>query len=370
MKIVFTGGGTLGHIFPSIAVIREMRDIYPGSDLKLSYIGPKHNYGELLFKEQNVEVRRILSGKIRRYFSFKNLLDVFKVPIGFIQSLFWLFIIAPDIVFSKGGYGSFPVAVACFFLRVPLVLQESDIVPGLASKITSKWASEIFTSFSNTEYFPKDKVICVGNPVRKELLEGTIEKAKELFKLKGEKPVILILGGSQGSARINNLMIEILPELLKSFEIIHQTGRHKHLTIERESKALLSKESMSIYHLLPFLNEEQLKQALAVSDLVISRAGSGALFEIASSKKPAILIPLSNSAQDHQKKNAYAFAEAGGGEVVEEQNLKPNFFLQKLQSLFSNKESLKIISQNSSNFSKPLAAKKIANYLIEYLSLN
>jgi len=369
MKIVFTGGGTMGHIFPIIAVVRELRNLYPGENLKIYYLGPKQQYGTLLFKELDVKVKHIITGKIRRYFSFHNILDIFKVPLGFLQSLFLLFFTAPDFVYSKGGYGSFPVSLACLFLRTPLILQESDVAPGLASKISSKWAVEIFTSFPNTEYFPKDKIICMGNPIRKELLKGEKRKALELLKMKGNKTVLLILGGSLGSQRINSIILEILPDLIKNFEIIHQTGKENFKLVEPEAKAILGKEQSKYYHGFGFLNEEQLKHALCASDLVISRAGSSALFEIAGAKKPAILIPLAESAQDHQSKNAFHFAQMGGGEVIEEQNLKPNFFLQKIETVLHNKEAMKIMGENSASFAKPEAATKIANYLLEYLSL-
>ncbi len=370
MKIIFTGGGTMGHIFPIIAVIRELRNLYPGDNLNLYYIGPKHAYGEILLREENVKIKKIVSGKIRRYFSFLNFIDMFKVPIGIIQSIFWVFVLAPDIVFSKGGYGSFPVSFACGFLRTPLILQESDIIPGLTSKLISKWALEIFTSFPETEYFNKEKVTFTGNPIRMKVLEGSIEKAKQFLNLKKDRPIILILGGSQGSQTINNLILEILPQLIKKFEIIHQTGSLNQKKVLGEAKAILKKEDFEYYHPFPFLNEEQLSLSLKSCDFIISRAGSGALFEIASLGKPSILIPLSKSAQDHQKKNAYAFFEKGASEVIEEQNLKPNFFLQKIESLIQNKETLEIMAQNAKTFSKPKAAKKIASYLLEYLSLD
>ncbi|RLC39711.1 MAG: UDP-N-acetylglucosamine--N-acetylmuramyl-(pentapeptide) pyrophosphoryl-undecaprenol N-acetylglucosamine transferase, partial [Candidatus Nealsonbacteria bacterium] len=175
MKIVFTGGGTAGHIFPIIAIVREMKKIHPEKDLRLFYIGPKDEYSLTLLSQEGVKIKLIFTGKLRRYFSFKNFLDLVKIPVGIFQALFWLFVLAPDLVFSKGGYGSFPTVFAANILRIPIFLHESDSVPGLASKIESKWALEIFTSFEKSEYFPKEKIICVGNPIRKEILEGDIE---------------------------------------------------------------------------------------------------------------------------------------------------------------------------------------------------
>ncbi len=366
MKIVFTGGGTAGHLFPILAVIRELRNVYPGTNLKIYYAGPKSHRGKVLLYQENVKIVNILCGKIRRYRSFKNITDILKVPLGIIQSIFWLFFTAPDVVFSKGGYGSFPIAVASGFLRVPFILQESDITPGLTSKVTSRWALEIFTSFPDTEYFPNDKTICLGNPIRLSLLNGSKAKAKELFKL-NNKPLLLILGGSQGSQTINQLILEILPDL-KKFEIIHQTGIANQKQTQAEANVVLTKEQKPFYHCFAFLNESQLKNALTASDLVISRAGSGAIFEIAAAGKPMILIPLIGSAQDHQAKNAYKIAELGAGEVIEEQNLKPHLFVQRVKSLFGSPEALTNMAENSKIFSRPKATTVIANYLKEYLT--
>ncbi|MDD4990154.1 MAG: UDP-N-acetylglucosamine--N-acetylmuramyl-(pentapeptide) pyrophosphoryl-undecaprenol N-acetylglucosamine transferase [Candidatus Pacebacteria bacterium] len=368
MKIVFTGGGTAGHIFPIVAIVRELRNIYPGADLKIYYAGPKDKHGEVLLSQESVKVKNIVCGKIRRYFSFKNITDVLKVPIGIIQSIFWLFFVAPDVVFSKGGYGSFPMAFAAGFLRVPFILQESDISPGLASKITSKWALEVFTSFPDTEYFPKDKTTCLGNPIRLSLLNGSKDEAKNIFDLHEKRPLLLILGGSSGSQTINQLILEILQDLLNTFEIIHQTGIANQKQVQAEAEVVINKESKKYYHPFAFLNEKQLRHALAACNLAISRAGAGAIFEITASNKPMILIPLMGSAQDHQVKNAYKVAEYGAGEVIEEQNLKPHLFMQRLKALFTEPEILLTMSQNSKNFSRPKATTIIASYLNEYLT--
>jgi len=368
MKIVFTGGGTAGHIFPIVAMVREMKKIHPDQDLRLFYLGPKDEYSLAMLAQEGVKVKKILSGKLRRYFSFKNFLDFFKIPIGILQSLFWLFFLAPNVIFSKGGYGSFPTVLVARILRIPIFLHESDTVPGLVSKITTKWALEIFTSFEKTEYFPKEKIICVGNPIRTELLQGKKEEAKRIFKLSGDKPLILILGGSQGARRINDMILEILPELLASFEIVHQTGKRNYRQIKAEGEAIVRENLKKYYHPFPFLNESELKHAFRTCDFIVSRAGAGVLFEIAAVRKPAILIPLSKSAQNHQVKNAYYFAKKGGGEVIEEENLKPHFFLERLKYFFSRPDILQQMRENSGNFARPKAARIITTYLLEYLS--
>jgi UDP-N-acetylglucosamine--N-acetylmuramyl-(pentapeptide) pyrophosphoryl-undecaprenol N-acetylglucosamine transferase len=370
MKIVFTGGGSGGHIFPILAIVREIKKEIPQEtkNFKLYYIGPDDKYGLELLRQEGVRVKKVICGKLRRYFSLQNFLDLLKMPLGFFQSLFWLFFLAPDLVFSKGGYGSFPVAVAADILSIPIFLHESDVEPGFASRVESKWVQEIFISFKQTAFFPKDKKIVVGNPIRKEILGGSAEKAKEIFGLQGGKPLILILGGSQGAQKINETVLEILPEFLRSFEIIHQIGEKNFSQIKNEAESILFDEKLKkFYHPFTFLNETLLKHALAVSELVISRAGAGSIFEVAVCAKPIILIPLAWAAQDHQRKNAYAFAENGGGEVIEEMNFSPHFLLSKLKHLFSRPDILKNMSEKSRDFARPAAAKIIASYLVAYL---
>lgn len=368
MKIIFTGGGTDGHIFPILAIAREIRTIFPDKDIRLYYIGPDGEYSLELLRKEGVIIKKIITGKIRRYFSLMNLLDIFKIPIGIIQSFFWLFFLSPDIVFSKGGYGSFPTTLMANLLSIPIFLHESDIVPGLSSRIESKWAQEIFVSFHKTEFFPKNRRIVIGNPIRKEILNGSKERAKEIFNIQTEKPLILILGGSQGCQKINEVLLEILPELLKDFEVIHQIGKKNFNQNMNEVNAIIVDEQIKkSYHAFAFLNEEFLRQGLAGADLIISRAGAGSIFEIAANRKPAILIPLARSAQDHQLKNAYAFANQGGAEVIEEANFTSHFFLTKLKQLFSRPGILKQMAERSQEFSQPKAAKIIASYLIEYI---
>lgn len=380
MKILFTGGGTAGHIFPIISLAREIRRNYSArygteKGLQFLYIGPKDEFGERLLSQEGIEVKIISSGKIRRYLDFKsffqNLFDIlFNIPIGYFQAFYHIFLFSPDLIFTKGGYGSLPVILANWFFLVPVFLHESDISPGLANKIASRFCAEIFTSFpiEKTEYFPSNKMIWTGNLIREEILEGSIEKAQELFKLTNEKPVILVLGGSQGSQRINDVLMTILPEFLKSFELIHQTGIKNFKEIEAEAKVICPKELQKYYHPLPFLEENELKHAYAAAFLIVGRAGAGTIFEIAAVGKPSILIPLPEAAQNHQVKNAYFYAQTGACLVLEEANFTPHFFLETLKNLFSKPEKLLAMEEAAKNFAKPRAAKIIAEYIVSYLS--
>jgi UDP-N-acetylglucosamine--N-acetylmuramyl-(pentapeptide) pyrophosphoryl-undecaprenol N-acetylglucosamine transferase len=371
MKILFTGGGSGGHLFPIIAIVREMRKISK-ENLEFFYIGPKDELSQILLSQEDIKPKWILAGKLRRYINlkslFENLIDLLKVPIGVVQAFLYIFFLMPDLIFSKGGYGSIPAVISGWILRTPIFLHESDIAPGLANRFLAKFALEIFVSFPKTLYFPQNKMILVGNPIRREILESSREEGIEFFKLTGQKPIILVLGGSQGAQRINDKILENLNEMLENFEIIHQTGQINFKEVEAEAGAILKEELKPFYHPFPFLKEEQLKKAYAAADLVVARAGAGTIFEIAALGKPSILIPLPESAQGHQLKNAYAFSETGATIVIEEENFTSRFFLERLKYLFSHPEKLKEMGEAAKNFSKPFAALTIAKYLLSFLT--
>jgi UDP-N-acetylglucosamine--N-acetylmuramyl-(pentapeptide) pyrophosphoryl-undecaprenol N-acetylglucosamine transferase len=373
MKILFTGGGTGGHVFPIIAIAREIRKFSTKEEFEFFYFGPKDEFAKLLLSEEDIKVKYLLAGKIRRYFTlksfFQNLIDIFiKNPIGVFQAFFRIFFLTPDLIFSKGGFGSVPTVMAGWLLGVPIFLHEADFVPGIANRILSKFSLEIFISFPKTIYLPEKKMILVGNPIRRELLGGSEQGAKEFFKLTGEKPTILVLGGSQGAQRINDKILEILPMFLKEFELIHQCGENNFKQVKAEAKVMITKDFEKYYHPFPFLKEGELKKAYAASDFIVSRAGSGVIFEIAALGKPSILIPLPESAQRHQFKNAYTYAENGASVVMEEENFTPRFFLEKLKYFFSNPNELEKMKEAAKEFSKPLAAKTIAGYIVDYLT--
>lgn len=377
MKIVFTGGGTGGHILPILAIVRELKKIscqqIPSKPLFLYYLGPKNKLFLPLLKKEGVKVHSIFCGKIRRYFNlfsfFQNLFDIFfKIPFGFFQAFFKLFFLAPDVIFSKGGYGSLPVVISGFLLQIPIILHESDIRAGFVNKFASKFAIEIFVSFPQTKGFPKDKMLVVGHPIREEILKGDPKEGKIKFNLTEKKPVILFLGGSQGATRINEILLNILPEWLKFFEILHVTGIKNLKQVKKEAKVLLTKENEKYYHPIGFLDEKSLSLAFSVSHLIISRAGAGSIFEIAALGKPSILLPLPEAAQNHQAENAYAFAKNKACFVLEEANLTPHFLLERARYILGHPELYKKMAQAAREFARPKAARIIAEYLLAYLS--
>ncbi|MFA6190084.1 MAG: UDP-N-acetylglucosamine--N-acetylmuramyl-(pentapeptide) pyrophosphoryl-undecaprenol N-acetylglucosamine transferase [Candidatus Staskawiczbacteria bacterium] len=371
MKILFTGGGSGGHIFPIIAIVREIRRIYPKKDLKFYYIGPKDEFSLISLAQEDFIIKTIVSGKIRRYFSWQNIIDIlFKIPFGILQSFFFLLTMQPDLVFSKGGEGSVAVTISARILRIPVFLHESDVSPGLSNRVTAKWAKKVFISFPKTEYFDPKKTTLIGNPIRKEVLEGSKDKAVEIFNLTLSKPVFLVIGGSQGAETINDFILRIINELLKDYEVIHVTGTQNVKEISAEAQVMEDKDLDRYYHPIGFLNEEKIKHAYKAADLIISRSGSGSVFEISASGKPSILIPLpSTSGGSHQSKNAYAYMQNNACMVIEEENLTPNFFMENVKLLFLHPEKLEQMKQSALDFAKPLAARAIAREILEFLML-
>jgi len=366
MKILFTGGGTGGHIMPIIAIGRELKKLDPQNNLELHYIGPKEGTDILI--TEKFKIHNIVSGKIRRYFSLLNIVDIFfNIPLGFLQSFFLLLFIRPKLVFSKGGSGSLVVCFAAKVLRIPIFLHESDSIPGMSNQKISKWAKKIFISFPNTEYFEKSKTTLVGNPIRKDLLQINKEEANRILNLTRERPVILFWGGSQGAEAINELVLSNLNIFLSQYEIIHISGEKNYRNVKAESRALLNKEEKIYYHLYKSMNELELKSALIICNFVVSRAGSGSIFEISAFGIPVIIIPLPSSAQNHQSKNAYEYAKTGAGIVIEQENLTPNLFMSKINNIISDSKTFKKMQESALNFSKPEAGETIAKEIIAYL---
>ncbi len=370
MKILFTGGGTGGHVYPIVAIVREIRRLYTKKNLEFYYVGPKNEFGLILLSQEDFIIKTIVSGKIRRYFSFKNMADIlFKIPFGIIQSIFILLINRPILVFSKGGPGSVAVTFAARLLFVPVFVHESDVAPGWSNQFASKWAKKVFVSFSKTEYFDPKKISITGNPIRKEILDGDKQRAAEIFNLTLSKPVILIGGGSQGAEAINDFVLRVINDLLKDYEIIHITGPENIKEISAEAQVVEDHDLERYYHPIGFLDEEKLKHAYKVADLIVGRAGAGTIFEIAAAGKPSILVPLPGSASDHQSKNAYAYTQTGACMVIEQENLTPNFFMENIKLLFLSPGKLDEMKQAALAFAKPLAARSVAREVLEFLTI-
>lgn len=373
IRILLTGGGSGGHVYPLLAVVEALREIVKERrlDLEMNYLGPRDTYAELL-RGVDVRIRAIPAGKIRRYLSAMTLVDIPKFFVGLISALFHVFFMMPDVIFSKGGTGALPVVLAGWFYRIPIMIHESDASPGLTNLLSSYFASRIAVSFERSvKYFNSKKTAWIGTPIRQDLLidrPPRTYEAKEALGFNPGEPLTLILGGSQGSDRINNFILSNLGSLIKETQILHQTGKANYAEVEKLSRAALIDVPLrdakkSRYQPVPYF-EDNLKTAFAAADLVIARAGSGTISEIAAFGKPAILIPLRGAANDHQRINAYEFSKTGGGIVIEEDNLLPAIFLKQVQNVLKDRNALDKMGLASSKFFKPQAAEIIAQELL------
>mgnify|MGYP001592961132 FL=1 len=368
MKILLTGGGSGGHFYPLMTVagaLNAVADQEKIANMDIIYMA-ENSYDKNILLQNSVIFKKIYAGKMRRYFSFLNIIDAIKIIPGIIKSVIGMYFNFPDVVFSKGGHESFPPVLAARMLGVPVIIHESDAVPGKSNVWAGKFAKRVAVSFSESaKYFSKDKVAFVGNPTRKEFFIRDILGAKEFFKLEENIPTILILGGSQGSQNINDNILDILPELIEKYQVIHQCGKNNYENCVGRASLILEKSTLkNRYKLFPSLNFDEMRMAYGATDLVVSRAGAGSIFEIAASGLPSITIPLRGSAQNHQRENAYAYAKTGAAVVIEEENLKPHILKSEIERLINNKEELKRMSESAKIFSKPDAAETIAREII------
>jgi UDP-N-acetylglucosamine--N-acetylmuramyl-(pentapeptide) pyrophosphoryl-undecaprenol N-acetylglucosamine transferase len=368
MKILLTGGGTGGHFYPLIAIAEKLIEISDKQkiiDLKIYYMSDSPYDKRMLF-ENSITYVQIPAGKMRLYFSFKNFLDIFSTATGMFFGLVSMFFIYPDVIISKGGYAAFPAVFAAKLLRIPVIVHESDSFPGKLNVWTSKFAQKVAISWPEAiEYLPKDKTALTGQPIRKNILHGDSIGAHEFFKFNSDLPVILILGGSQGAEIINNILIEVLPDLLSKYQIIHQTGVNNIDDVVGRSKLVMEKnDKITRYVPLPYLNNLTTRMAAGIATIIVSRAGS-AIFEIASWGIPSIIIPITNSNGDHQRKNAYNYARTGACEVIDEANLTPHLLISEIDKMINDKEKLARMKESALSFSSPLAAEKIADEAIK-----
>lgn len=367
MKIIFTGGGSGGHFYPIIAVAESIQKIAKEKKLitpEMYFFAPSP-YNQGLLYDHNIQYKKIVAGKMRRYFSLLNFTDIFKTIWGILGATLDVFDIYPDVIFSKGGYGSFPVLVAARFLRIPVLIHESDSAPGRVNKWAGKFAARVAISYKEaSKYFKQEKVAYTGQPVLEERLEPITNGASEFFEFDNTIPTIFIMGGSQGAEAVNNAILDILPNLVKDFQIIHQTGQ-ANLEVMKESAAaiLLENKNKSRYKPIGYLNSLEMRMAAGAARLIISRGGS-TIFEIASWQKPSIIIPIASSNENHQVKNAFAYAGAGACSVLQEENLKPHILLAEVERITRSKEISQKMAEGAKNFFKPGGADTIARELL------
>jgi len=371
MRILFTGGGTGGHFYPIISVAEELNNLAREKrllELELYFMSPTPYNPGVLF-EHNIIYKKNSAGKLRRSGGFslvRNFFDLFKTLWGTLVSVVQVYRLYPDVVFGKGGYASFPALLAAKILRIPVVIHESDTIPGKVNLWAGKFAQRIAVSYKEAaKYFPAEKVAYTSQPVRAEIAHPITEGAKDFLQLEEGVPVVLILGGSQGAQKINDAVLSGLKNLVGKYTIIHQTGQKNFAEAKATAEAVLfDTPHKSRYKPFEYLNSLALRMAAGVSSVVISRAGS-AIFEIASWGVPAIIVPISEKISHDQRTNAFAYARAGGCEVIEEHNLTPNILASEIERLITDQETRSRMQAGAKTFYKPDAARLVAEEILK-----
>jgi UDP-N-acetylglucosamine--N-acetylmuramyl-(pentapeptide) pyrophosphoryl-undecaprenol N-acetylglucosamine transferase len=326
-RILFTGGGTGGHVYPALAVIEKLQN----EEFEIIWLGSKAGMEKDILESTGIPFYSIPCGKLRRYFSFLNFIDLFKIGAGFFSSLFLLLKLKPDLVFSKGGFVTVPPVAAASLLRIPVFTHDSDIGPGLATRINAVSANKILVcSEKSRSYFSdkkQEKVVVTGNPVRSDISKGDAETGRELLHIPKDIPVLLVMGGSLGAEQLNQLVWNNLDSLTSKYFIIHQTGGKNFRDTSHEN-----------YVSVPYFKDE-LPHVLAVSDLVLSRSGASAVWEFAAVALPSVLIPLESGSRGEQVKNAEVF-EQYGCSVVLRGDISSETFIDTIENILDNEEIL------------------------------
>lgn len=327
-KIIMTGGGTAGHVTPNLALVPSLKK----NGFEVSYIGSKDGIEKEIIKNENIPYYEISSGKLRRYFDFKNISDPFKVLKGVLDARKILSKEKPDIIFSKGGFVAVPVVIAASMKKIPVVCHESDITPGLANKIAAPFSDKVCVTFRESlQYIKGNKGVLTGSPIREEIFKGSRLKGLDICGFTGKKEVLFVMGGSLGSKIINDVIRENLNELINEWDIIHICG-----------KGNIDNKFINVVGYLQFeYVSEDLPHLMAVADYIVSRAGANSIFEFLALKKPTLLIPLSRKAsRGDQILNANSFEKEGYSLVLEEEDISKESFIRKIKELKENKRKL------------------------------
>jgi UDP-N-acetylglucosamine--N-acetylmuramyl-(pentapeptide) pyrophosphoryl-undecaprenol N-acetylglucosamine transferase len=372
MKILMTGGATGGHFYPIIAVTEDIREICRKEKIlepEIIFMSPTPYNPKELF-EHEIQYIKVPAGKRRVAASgvskILNFIDIFKMGYGCIVALLKVYSIFPDVVFAKGGYPSFPPILAARILGIPVIIHESDSVPGRVNAWAGKFAKRIALSYKEAvEYFPKDKTAYTGNPVRRDLRDPLTVGAFEYLNLEPNIPVILILGGSSGAQIINDAILSALPFLLNKYQVIHQTGKIHYKEVSSTANVILEgHQHVKRYHPFDYLSTLAMRMSAGVSSLIISRGGS-TIFEIALWGVPSILIPITVSNGDHQRKNSYNYARDGGAIVIEESNLSSQIIMNEIERIMDDPKVIERMKEGAKKFARTNSAELIAREILK-----
>ena len=379
-RILLTGGGSLGHTIPVISVVNELKKQSTGAEFL--FVGTNPKVEKEFVESSGITYINITSGKLRRYFSLKNILDLLKFTAGIFRAHSIIRKFKPDVVFSKGGYASLPISVVAGKKGIPLVVHESDSTPGLANKIAAKRAKAICVAFDDMKkYYPNKKVVLTGNPIRGEIFKGDKSHGKEVFKLGGEKPVLFFTVASSSAKNFSRAIIEAAPRLLSNFQIIQQCGAMNYDLVQKRLRDVFGENDLvwdevdtritvrgdRHYCVIPTLKKE-IADAYAVSDLVISRSSASTAFELATLGKPALFLPLPmKDSRGDQIHNANYFKQYEAAEVIENEKLSAEFLEKKIMEIFNTPGKLDKLSVNIKKLANSNAAENIAKVILRVI---
>lgn len=372
MKIMLTGGGSGGHFYPLIAVAEAIEDLCKERKLlepELFYIGPEP-FDRSTLKEHDILYKPSAAGRIRRYNSILNIFSIFPIAWGIVRSTIQLFDLYPDVIFSTGGFVAFPPLFAARLLKIPVVIYDADAAPGRVSLWSAKFADWIAVAHPDAaEKFPKSvrsKIARVGHPIRKEIATPTKEGGYEFLALEPQIPTVFIMGGSLGAKAINETVLDALKDMVENYNVIHQTGAaNLEETAHISQVVLRDSRHPEHYRVFGLLNTLAIRMSAGIATIIVARAGSGTIFEIASWGIPAILIPIPPDVSHDQTENAFSYMRAGAAVVIEQHNLSPHVLLAEIQRLLDNPEQRAKMSAAAKAFARPDAARKIGQILLE-----
>lgn len=372
MRIVLVGGGTGGHFYPLIAISQGIEAICKERTLlepELYYLGPTPFDANALMERDIVHVPSP-AGKIRKYTSILNIFGFVSTFIGIVKSIFLLYNLYPDVIFSTGGYAAFPTLYAARLLAIPVVIYDADATPGRVTLWSAKFARWIGTAHPEAAtHFPehlRHKIARVGHPIRLEIEQPAKEGGYEFLHLDPSVPAIFVMGGSQGAQAINNVILDAVKDLVTRYNVIHQAGTANVKEVTNVAKLILKDSpNQERYRAFGLLNTLAIRMAAGISAVIVSRAGSGTIFEIASWGIPSIIVPIPEDISHDQTENAFSYARAGAAVVIEQRNLTQHVIVAEIDRLMANTEQRARMSDSAREYSRPEAAKKIANILLE-----
>lgn len=372
MKVVLTGGGTGGHFYPLIAVVEGIEEICAERkyiEPQFIYIGPTP-FDPAVLAEHDIDMRYATAGKLKRGEGSLNIFSYFLTLGGIISSTIHLFSLYPDVVFSTGGFAAFPTLVAARILKIPVIIYDADAKPGRVSLWSAKFARWIAVAHPDAaRAFPEsyhERIARTGHPIRTEIASAAREGGHEFLNLDPTVPTIFFMGGSQGAQALNNVALDALPELLTKYNVVHQTGKANFEEVKGiASVTLRSSQYAERYRPFALLNALALKMTAGIASLMVARAGSGTIFEVASWGIPAILVPIPEDVSRDQTENAFSYMRAGAAIVIEQRNLTPHLLLAEIDRLMNNPQIRAQMSEAGKLYARPQAGRTIGKIILE-----